>query len=220
VAKSSRRSFPPAPTHARALLLHAHPRRDSFNQALGAAWAEGARASGLAVEVVHLADLDFELRLDDGDEGPLEPDLIDLQARIADAAHLVIAAPVWWGSVPAVLKGFIDRTFQFGWAHGKDDKGNPTSGLTGRTGRLVMTMDAPRIWDRFMYGRSATRQLKDATLWYSGVKPTKVSMFAGIDSTTPARRAAMLESARKAGQKDAHALLKRLPAPVKAIAAR
>ena len=88
MAKSSRRSFPPAPTHARALLLHAHPRRDSFNQALGAAWAEGARASGLAVEVVHLADLDFELRLDDGDEGPLEPDLIDLQARIADAAHL------------------------------------------------------------------------------------------------------------------------------------
>jgi hypothetical protein len=125
MADSTRRSFPPAPTAARALLIQGHPRENSFNHALGAAWADGARSVGLDVDVVRAADLDFAPRLLEGTDQPLEPDLADLQDRIARAAHLTLAAPVWWGSTPALVKGLIDRTLQTGWAYGKDHRGNP-----------------------------------------------------------------------------------------------
>ncbi len=221
MADSTRRSFPPAPTAARALLIQGHPRENSFNHALGAAWADGARSVGLDVDVVRAADLDFAPRLLEGTDQPLEPDLADLQDRIARAAHLTLAAPVWWGSTPALVKGLIDRTLQTGWAYGKDHRGNPIGGLTGRSGRLLFTMDAPKWWDRLLYGRSATRHVRDATFWFCGIKPARVSMFASIESTTAAQRDRMLKQAAEAGRADGEAVLRRLPAPaLEQVAAR
>lgn len=93
--------FPPAPTSASALVLTAHPSRDSFNNALAQAWSEGALERGLRVQSIHVADLTFDpcLRADFGKDQPLEPDLERVTQAIADAAHFVIAFPLWWASV-------------------------------------------------------------------------------------------------------------------------
>lgn len=207
----ARRAFPPAPSDARALLIQGHPRLDSFNHALGAAWAAGAEAAGVPVDVLELATLDFDPLLVDGRETPLEPDLLQAQQRIARAGHLTLASPVWWGSSPALLKGFLDRTLQAGWAYGSDDKGNPVGGLSGRSGRVLLTMDAPGWWDRFAYGRSALRQLRDATLWFCDVKPARATRFLSIGNASTAQRERMLAQARAVGTADARALLRRLP---------
>ena len=70
-------------------------------------------------------------------------------------------------------------------------------------------MDAPSWWDLLIYGRSARRQLRDATLRFVGYKPVSVSQFFGVGHSTAAQREAMLRRARRAGQADAQALLKR-----------
>lgn len=214
----ARRAFPPAPTAARALLIQGHPRLDSFSHALGAAWAAGAEDAGVPVDVLELATLDFDPLLVDGREHPLEPDLLRAQERIARAGHLTLASPVWWGSSPALLKGFLDRTLQAGWAYGTDDKGNPVGGLSGRSGRVLLTMDAPGWWDRLAYGRSALRQLRDATLWFCDVKPARATRFPSVGSRTAAQRERMLTRAHKTGSADARALLRRLPTARPALA--
>ncbi len=206
-----RRQFPPAPSAARALLIQGHPRPDSFNHALGVAWAEGAREAGVPVDTLVLADLAFDPYY--RDEMELEPDLARAQRLIAEAAHLTLGFPVWWGSTPALVKGFLDRTFETGWAYGRTEDGGYLRGLTGRSGRLLVTMDAPGWYDRLAYGRSAIRHVRDATLKFCGIRPAKVSTFCSIEKTTDASRQSMLTRARAAGIADARALLRRLPRP-------
>ena len=54
----------------------------------------------------------------------LEPDLVELQELIQSANHLVLISLVWWGSVTALMKGFLDRVLLPGFAF-KYRKGSP-----------------------------------------------------------------------------------------------
>lgn len=217
MAKSPRRSFPNPPSQARAVVLRGHPLADSFNSALADAWIDGARAEGAHVEVfdVHALTFDPVLHFANRQDEPLEPDLRRVQAAIGAAAHLTVAFPVWWASTPAKLKGLFDRVFQTGWAYAAGDGMLPDKGLLGRTGRLLVTMDAPTLYDRIAYGGSAIRQVRNGTLHFSGIKPTRVSAFGGIESTTSENRTRMLARARRDGAKDGAALRKRFGAPHK-----
>jgi len=215
MAKSVRRVFPSPPTSARALVLRAHPLSDSFNSALADAWADGARGRGAQVDVIDVHALEFDpvLHFANRRDEPLEPDLRRVQAAIAEAAHVTVAYPVWWASTPAKLKGLFDRVFQTGWAYAAGDGMLPDKGLVGRTGRLLVTMDAPTLYDRVVYGGSAIRQVRHGTFHFSGIKPARVSAFGGIEATTPEKRAQMLARARRDGEKDGARLVKRFGVP-------
>lgn len=54
----------------------------------------------------------------------LEPDLIDSQERIIWSEHIVIVYPVWWGSFPAIMKGFFDRTLLAPFSYKKRENRN------------------------------------------------------------------------------------------------
>ena len=76
-----------------------------------------------------------------------------------------------------------------------------------------MTMDAPTLYDRVVYGGSAIRQVRHGTFHLSGIKPTRVSAFGGIEATTPEKRAQMLARAQRDGEKDGARLVKRFGVP-------
>jgi len=215
MAAVARRSFPPPPNAARALVLRAHPSSDSFNHALADQWVKGAREGGLSVEVIDIESLDFDPRLHVAyrEQQPLEPDLQRVQRAVAEAAHLVLAFPIWWGSTPAGLKGLIDRVFLPGWAFRYDEQHRPVKGLTGRTARMLVTMDAPTWYDRVVYAASARRQVGRATLGFSGYSPVRQSAFGSVGTSTPAQRDRMLVSARRAGEMDAAAVRRGFPVP-------
>jgi putative NADPH-quinone reductase len=182
-----------------------------LNSALAEAYSAAARTAGLSVESVDIDALDFDLRLQGGYSRPqaLEPALGELQAKIAQAAHLVVASPVWWGSVPASFKGFIDRVFLPGWAFRSGGSAFPQRGLAGRSARVLLTMDAPGWWDLFKYGRSASRQLEKAWLEFVGIKSYGVERFTSIEKTDAQARHKMLEHAARLGRRDAHKVLAR-----------
>lgn len=205
-----RRSFPPAPTQARAVVLQAHPRPESFNRALGDAWTQAARAEGLAVETFALHDLTFDplLRTAYVEDQPLEPDLVRVRDALAEAAHLVVVYPTWWSSTPAVLKGFFDRVFLPHWAF-RTTNGRAVPGLAGRSARMVVTMDAPVWYDTLVYFGASRRQVRRGTLAFSGFHPVHADTFGSIEHTTVAQRERMLQRVAEAGRRDASALLKR-----------
>ncbi len=143
------------------------------------AYARAADESGAQARILPLAELDFDPVLRAGFESPqpLEPDLERAREAIEWSTHVTWVYPVWWGSTPALLKGFIDRTFLPGWAFNMQPNGRPEGLLTGRSARMLVTMDAPRWWDRLMYGASARRSMKNATLWYTGFAPIRIRVF-------------------------------------------
>jgi putative NADPH-quinone reductase len=88
------------------------------------------------------------------------------------ADHLVWIFPVWWGG-PAITKGFIDRVFLPSMAFSYEDKSNRIRGhLQNKTARIVTTLDQSG-WTLNGILRAYTRQLKQATLQFCGIKKSK-----------------------------------------------
>ena len=93
------------------LIIDGHPGENSFCAAIADAYAKGAQSPEIEVEVLSLRNLKFDLNLRHGYRKiqELESDLVEAQKKIKWCEHLVVIYPIWWGSMPALLKGFLDR---------------------------------------------------------------------------------------------------------------
>ena len=89
------------------LVIMGHPDGDSFCNTLAEEYVASAAAGDVEVTLLRLCDLSFDPILHGGYRGdqPLEPDLERAQTLIRDADHLVWVYPIWWATVPALMKG-------------------------------------------------------------------------------------------------------------------
>lgn len=188
------------------LVILGHPRKASFCGALAQAYAEAARAAGANVRTLALADLPFDPVLHEGYLRPqeLEATLDAAQADVSWANHLVFVYPNWWGSFPALVKGFFDRAFLPGYAF-KYRRDSPLWDklLSGRSARVLVTMDSPPWYYRWLMGAPGDRQIRRTILEFCGVKPVRITHFGSIKTSTPERRAAWLSRAAELGRRDA-----------------
>ena len=182
----------------RILILLGHPSSDSFCAALAETYAAAARSAGHAVRELRLGQLDFDPILHEGyrQVQPLEADLLAAQDAIRWAEHLVFAYPIWWGGAPALLKGFVDRVFLPGYAFKyRPGKAFPAQLLKGRAAQLLVTMDTPPWYFRWVYHMPGIHQLRKTTLEFCGIKPVRVASFGPILHSTVAQRARWLAQA-------------------------
>lgn len=187
---------------ARVLVILGYPQRDSLCGAIAEAYAEGAEAGGHEVRFLALGDLDFDpiRRTGYGEAPPLEPDLLRAQEDIAWCDHMAWAYPNWWGTMPALMKGFIDRVILPGFAFRyREGKLLWDKLLTGRSARLLVTMDTPPAWYRWVIGRPGHNQMRHSVLGFCGVKPVRVTQFGVEKKTSPKKRAKRLAYARFLG---------------------
>lgn len=187
------------------LVIIGHPNTSSFCNALANHYAQAAQANGAEVEVLDLATLQFDPHLHTGfqHEQPLEPDLQRAQRLITWSDHICIVTPTWWGSMPALLKGFIDRVFLPGFAF-KYRSGSmlPEQLLKGRSGRLILTTDTPPLLLQYFMGDPSARILGRNVLQFCGVRPVRASRFGPIRGTTPEQRTKYLNAAEALARKD------------------
>jgi NAD(P)H dehydrogenase (quinone) len=173
----------------RILVILGHPRRDSFCAALAKTYRESAEKAGAAVQELALGDLQFDpiLRLP---SQPLEPDLVRAQQLIQWAEHLVWVYPNWWGSMPALLKGFCDRTLQQNFAFRYRPNSALWDKLLGdRTAHLIVTMDTPPWYYRWVYGSPGHRQMRQLILGFCGIKTIKITELGSVrQSSQPQRK--------------------------------
>ena len=186
------------------LIINGHPLQDSFCSALGEAYREGAEKNGSCSQIVFLSELNFDPLLRHGyrKSQPLEPDLKKTQELIRWAEHLVIVYPVWWGSMPALLKGFIDRTFlpHFAFSY---QKGSllPKKLLQGRSASLLTTLDSPPLLHSLLFKKPGIQSLKKSVLQFSGFHPVRVKMFGPIRNSSLSRREKWLKKASNLGHR-------------------
>jgi len=160
------------------LIINGHPNKESFNFGLAEAYKKGAMQSDAEIKEIIIRDLQFNPNLTFGYQkiSVLEPDLIEAQEKIKRADHLVWIHPVWWGGLPAITKGFIDRVFLpgFGFKY-KDNSVWWDKLLKGKTAHIITTLDTPSFYYWFGFGRPSVNQLKKSTLEFCGIKPVKVT---------------------------------------------
>ncbi|MBS1705833.1 MAG: NAD(P)H-dependent oxidoreductase [Armatimonadetes bacterium] len=185
------------------LVIMGHPTTGSLCDALATEYAEGARSAGAQVEFVRLSELDAAWLEDPRTVSEVEPAITEIQASIKNADTLVIAYPVWWGSSPAILKAFCDRVLLTGYAYRYKSNGFPEGLLKGRSARIMVTMDSPAWWHRWVYRRSSTTWLQWATLWFCGFKVRKPVQFCEVRKSSDSLRNQWLGQARQLGRMDA-----------------
>jgi NAD(P)H dehydrogenase (quinone) len=129
------------------LIILGHPakKRQSLSEALANAYKEGAIESGHEVCLYKVADKQFDPILHEGyvEEQAAEPDIIEAQERIRWADHLVFVYPLWDYMIPALLKGFLERTFTRGFAYLERDSQKKGKLLAGKSARLIQTSGMP-----------------------------------------------------------------------------
>ncbi len=189
----------------RTLIILGHPDKKSLCSAIADNYEKGAREKGGEVTRLNLGDISFNPNLRNGYRTiqNLEQDLVEAQAHIKWANHIVIIFPVWWGSVPAILKGFLDRTFLPGFAFKYRENSNQWDKLlSGKKARLIVTSDAPVWWLYLTYFHPAVNMMKKAVLEFCGVSPVEVMSFGSIKDASDKRIEGILYKAFRAGLDD------------------
>ncbi|WP_170460985.1 NAD(P)H-dependent oxidoreductase [Ruegeria arenilitoris] len=167
------------------LILDGHPAESSLSRTFADTYAQAARAKGHDVKTVHLSDLVFDFDFGQGnyhDFKPLEPVLEQVLQDFEWSDHLVLTTPMWWGGLPAKLKGLIDRMFIPGRTfdtRNPNKLGFPAPMLDGRTARVIITSDTPGWFMRLVYRRALIHQMRGQVLGFVGFKPTRFTWFSG-----------------------------------------
>lgn len=164
---------------ARVLVAWAHPRTDS----LTARVVEGVRGQlqerGVEVDTLDLyragwdptLDVDDEPDWDDPDRGYSE-EVMAQAARAMAADAVMFVFPVWWYSLPAILKGYVDRVWNWGLFYGAGHRSGIAAvrwiGLAGGT---------RRSFEKRSYDQMITHHLNVGIAGYCGIQDSEVTLL-------------------------------------------
>lgn len=157
------------------LVVVAHSDRDSLTQSVARAASDAIRAAGGDVELADLAAENFDPRFTDSDldlyrgRGEVTADVAAEQERIDRADHLILVFPMYWWSMPALLKGWIDRVFVGGWAY----DATPGAAQFGMLERLridlvIVAGDDTESFERHGIREAVRTQIERGIIEYSG----------------------------------------------------
>lgn len=186
------------------LIILGHPVKDTFSDLLREAYKNGALESGASIREIVLRKLKFDLVFSEGYRGnqELEPDLQQAQEDILWADHIVLIYPNWWSTFPALMKGFVDRTFLPGFAF-RYRKGSLKWDrlLTGRSARMIVTMDTPPWYYWLVYRRPGHNAMKRGILEFCGIKPVRITTIGSLKVSSDHKRKQWVRKVEALGRK-------------------
>lgn len=182
---------------------HPDPAGNRFCHALGDAYAEGAAECGHEVRRVDVGQLDFPLLRSGEDFETGEPPVAirAVQTDILWADHLIIIYPLWLGTMPALLKGFLEQTIRPGFAFERTTDGWPRKVLTHRSARVIVTMGMPALAYRLFYRAHGLKNLERNILHFVGIKPVRNNIVGMIGQLNEAKAQAWLDKIRAKGRR-------------------
>mgnify|MGYP001161054020 CR=1 FL=1 len=109
---------------------------------------------------------------------------------------------MWRYDYPAVMKGFIDRTFLPGITFEViEGKAIPGKLLKGKTARIIITADIPKWYDYLFMKSPVINQFKKGTLEFCGISPVKVTYISPVKNSNIDYREKWLEKISLLGEK-------------------
>lgn len=190
------------------LVLLGHPNTDAtLSSEFADVYEREAKAAGHDVRRTNISELQFDPVLHKGYRAiqELEPDLKKLQEDITWCEHFVLIYPLWWCSVPALLKGLIDRMWlpRFAFSFIKAPDGKSTMGwhrlLKGRTARMIVLSKSFPIVEHFLYG-DYTGDIATAVLRFSGFK-VRISKVGNSEALSDSQKASWMKKCASLARK-------------------
>lgn len=185
------------------LIIYCHPYSKSFNHAVLEAIRHGLAKKDVNYQVIDLYAEKFipaytkeELALFNSGE-TLDPLVSRYQQMLKKADQIIFITPVWWNSLPGMLKGFIDKVMKKKFAY------LPTkTGIAGRltnleSAKVFTTSTSPTWYLKLFCGNAINRTFVKTTLKQLGVKKTVWQNFGRIDIKTMAQRKDYLDKLAK-----------------------
>ena len=189
-----------------ALIVVSHPLKTSLTHSVAAAVAQGITESGTqnTAEIADLTQEGFNPVFAEPDiaaflqTGVTPPDVIAEQARIDNADALVLVFPVYWWSMPGLLKGWIDRVFSNGWAYEETADGKVVKKL-GRLRVHLVALGAAgqKTYDKHGFTAAFQTQIAHGIFDYCGatVASSQLLLLPELETAE-----AYLEAARQSGK--------------------
>jgi putative NADPH-quinone reductase len=183
------------------LLVSAHVRPNSLTKAVADAFVEAAGLNGHKFEIANLVDEGFDPVLHKIDEPDWnDPNKIyseavrEEMARIERNEATVMVFPVWWWSTPAILKGWIDRVWNNGWAYGARTYPHK------RVWMLAIAGGDEASYAKRGYDVAIRTQLETGILEYCGIEDRRLTILYGSLEGPPYPKQ-IIEQARALGSK-------------------
>jgi len=186
------------------LVVYAHPNPQSFNHAVLESFTQGLRSKGHGVEILDLYAQGFSPLLTAGDlaslqAGAVPADIQAEQARVSGAEGLAFIFPLWWSSMPAILKGWIDRVFSLGFAYAFGEEG-PLGLLKHRKVLLITTCGADQAHLEQSGIQRAIQMTTDMGIFaFTGIPEIRHEFFYNVVQTDPGTREQYLKRALALG---------------------
>ncbi|MBU3217860.1 NAD(P)H-dependent oxidoreductase (plasmid) [Clostridium estertheticum] len=184
------------------LVIFAHPNQKSFGKGIVDAVVKASEKKGANVRVRDLYEIGFDpllkpLDFTDFQSGKIPEDIAVEQEHIKWADVITFIYPVWWTSFPAMLKGYVDRVFSYGFAYEYVD-GVPNGLLKIKKGLLFCTTGTPSEIYAGNGMHNSMKQTTDEGIFnFSGIKEVKHTFFGAVPTATDEAREAYLKEVTK-----------------------
>ena len=182
---------------------HPDPAGNRLCHALADSYAKGAVTAGHQVARIEVAQLDFPIlrTQKDFETGQMPESLVEARDAIVSAQHVTIIFPLWHGTMPALLKAFIEQVMRPGVALEYRKHGFPRGLLAGRSARLVVTMGMPAMIYRWYFRAHGVRGLERSILGFAGMRPIRESLLGMVDAASDVRRRRWLARMNEFGRR-------------------
>ncbi|RWM11924.1 MAG: NAD(P)H-dependent oxidoreductase [Mesorhizobium sp.] len=184
---------------------HPDPSPERLCRGLASAYAEGAQRAGHVVRKIDLAALEFPLlrTTQEFEHGMVPDSLKEAAEAVIWAQHIVFVFPLWLGTMPAMLKAFLEQVMRPGVAFAYPDKGggSPKTLLRGRSARLVVTMGVPAAVYRLWFLGHGLAAMRRSILNFAGIKPVRETLFGMISNASDAKRAGWMKQMQSLGER-------------------
>jgi NAD(P)H dehydrogenase (quinone) len=180
------------------LIVFAHPNPKSFGKGIVDAVVKASKEKGANVKVRDLYEIGFDPILKPSDfttfqSGKVPEDILVEQEHIKWADAIIFVYPVWWTSFPAMLKGYVDRVFSYGFAYESVD-GVPKGLLKGKKALLFCTTGASHEVYAANGMHNSMKQTTDQGIFnFSGIEEVKHTFFSSVPYVTDEIRKDYLE---------------------------
>ncbi|MCL2038231.1 NAD(P)H-dependent oxidoreductase [Candidatus Saccharibacteria bacterium] len=180
------------------LVVLGHPDSKGFNNEIFDTFVKNIDRTKSDVKTLQLGKMKFDPVLRFGYRKFMKPDaeIEKSQELVKWADHIVFIYPIWWSSMPSLLKGWIDRVFTPGYAYNMKSFFRHDGHLAGRTAELIMTSDGPGFYYKFL-APTPTRLMRNHILKLCGIKVKKVRIFGQTGTASSERKAKFLEKIAK-----------------------
>ncbi|MBJ6364017.1 NAD(P)H-dependent oxidoreductase [Paenibacillus sp. GCM10012307] len=186
------------------LIVYAHSEEGSFNNAILDTVVKALEAKGHDVHVRDLYKLGFDPIFSKADSAALRAgnppaDIKTEQEYLAQADFITFIYPIWWTGLPAIIKGYVDRTFSYGFAYQYNQEGGIDKLFAGKKGAIINTHGTPsEIYDAIGMTAALKQTSGNGIYEFCGIEVAEHLLFGGIPaSTTAEERSEILNQIEK-----------------------